>query len=45
MAHTVEGALEYLEGYLRDNHGFNDDFLYDMHFYNALNFMGDYCDD
>ncbi|MDM8162233.1 hypothetical protein QUH73_20635 [Labilibaculum sp. K2S] len=43
--HTIEGALEYIEGWLRDNQGFEDDFLYDMHLYNALNFMEDYCND
>jgi hypothetical protein len=43
--HRVESALEYIEAYLRDNQGFSDDFLYDMHLFNALNFMNYYCYD
>jgi hypothetical protein len=44
-AHTIEGALEYIEWYLSNNYGFADDFLYDMHLFNALNFMNYYCND
>ena len=43
--HYIEGALEYLEAYLRDNFHFADDFIYDMHLFNALNYMEYYCSD
>lgn len=41
--HGIEAALEFIEGYMRDNHDSQDDFLTDMHFFNALNFMEVYC--
>jgi hypothetical protein len=45
VEHFAEAALEYIEGYLRDNFNAADDFLYDMHLFNALNFMNYYCYD
>ncbi len=44
IEHTIEGALEYLEHFFIEK-GFEDDFLYDMHLYNALNYMEGYCND
>jgi hypothetical protein len=41
VEHSVEAALELLESYL----GLPDDLLYDMHLFNALNFMEYYCND
>ncbi|MBL4560636.1 MAG: collagen-like protein [Labilibaculum sp.] len=42
--HSIETAIELLE-VLGKNAGLPDDFLYDMHLYNALNFMEDYCNE
>ncbi len=41
--HTIEAALEFLERKMIDNTSVSDDFLYDMHRFNALNFMSKYC--
>jgi hypothetical protein len=43
--HSVEAALELLEYIDVKYAGFPDDYLYDMHLFNALNFMEYYCDD
>jgi Fe-S-cluster-containing hydrogenase component 2 len=43
LDHGIEAVLEFLEGYMRDTHNSQDDFLIDMHFFNALNFMEVYC--
>lgn len=43
--HVIEWALELLDGYLRDHYNMADDFIYDMHLFNALNFMDYYCND
>ena len=43
--HNIEAALEYLERTVIEKFGLLDDFLYDMHFFNALNFMDYYCND
>lgn len=43
MDHTVEAALEYIEYIFVDNMGYKDDFIYDMHLYNSINFMNYYC--
>ncbi|MCU4176326.1 hypothetical protein [Carboxylicivirga sp. N1Y90] len=43
--HTIEAALEFIERWYIDNKGKDDDFLYDMHLYNAVNFMEEYCDE
>jgi len=44
-AHNLEAALESLDGFLRDRFNLADDFIYDMHLYNSLNFMNYYCND
>ena len=43
--HAAEWALEFLDGFLRDDLTLADDFIYDMHLYNSLNFMDYYCND
>ena len=43
--HAIEAAIEVLERFLLDNSALLDDFLYDMHLFNALNFMDYYCND
>ena len=43
--HVIEAALEFLEYIDVKYAGFPDDYLYDMHLFNVLNFMNDYCDD
>lgn len=43
--HSVEAALEYIERWYIDNKDKPDDFMYDMHLYNAVNFMEDYCNE
>ena len=42
--HSLEAAIELIE-VLGKNAGLPDDFLYDMHLWNALNFMEDYCNE
>lgn len=44
LEHGVEAALEVIEA-LGKNAGLPDDFLYDMHLYNSLEFISEYCDD
>jgi ABC-type oligopeptide transport system substrate-binding subunit len=44
MEHAKEWAFELLDGLLRNSLGI-DDLIYDMHLYNALNFMDYYCND
>jgi hypothetical protein len=41
--HEREAALEYLESLDVKYFGYPDDYLYDMHLYNALDFMNYYC--
>lgn len=43
--HIVEAALEFLEYIDVKYSGFPDDYLYDMHLFNAINFMEYYCND
>lgn len=43
--HIVEAALEFLEYIDVKYSGFPDDYLYDMHLFNAINFMDYYCND
>jgi hypothetical protein len=43
--HSIEAALEFLEFIDVKYMGFPDDYLYDMHLFNALNFMEYYCYD
>jgi hypothetical protein len=45
VEHFVEAALELLEYIDVEYLGLPDDYLYDMHLYNALNFMDYYCND
>lgn len=45
LDHSVEAALEFIDGLLRDNQNIADDFIYDMHFFNALNYMEGYCNE
>ncbi len=45
IPHHIEGAIELIESLIVNNSNFGDDFLYDMHLYNAVNFMEDYCDE
>ncbi|MCC8173889.1 MAG: hypothetical protein LIO65_05790 [Odoribacter sp.] len=41
--HAIEAALEFLERKIVERTDKDDDFLYDMHLFNAVNFMNDYC--
>ena len=43
IRHGVQAALEALEAFAVNHLGFSDDFLYDMHLFNALRFMNNYC--
>ena len=43
VEHVFEAALEYLESIDVRLLGFPDDYLYDMHLFNALNYMESYC--
>jgi hypothetical protein len=45
IEHAREWALEFLERIDIENFGFHDDYLYDMHLFNALDFMDYYCND
>lgn len=41
--HGIEAVLEYIDGFLRDDLNLADDFIYDMHLFNAINYMEYYC--
>ena len=43
--HFTEGALEYVERFLINKFNMANDFIYDMHLFNSINFMNYYCDE
>jgi len=45
VRHDLEAALEVIDGFLRDNLNLADDIIYDIHLFNALNFMEYYCNE